>query len=624
MRKFAIRLIAMAAVAGSLALSASASAATFCVHSTPDCSGTGATSLQAALTSAANNGPGTRDTIQLPAGTYVEGPAIDAAGNPVDIVGAGRTDTILQAAGNSQIVLSVLEPSSTVSHLEVSIVGTQAETGIKLAGSISDVAVVSLGNGWSTTGIWVVGSSAAISASNVLMLNYSGANPWANAVFADFGSSVSITDSTLYGEEGLYVVGASATLERTRIRAQRGVEVLSDGYVSLRNSTVMTPGQFQSGHPEVALIARGSGTNIIDALQTTVSGSGSGTGIVENLDQGASALVELTDSVVAGYGTVAQVPAGATLNTIYSAFNFGAITGAGAHNHLGDLDMTGRNTSFQSAGGGQFALRSSSPLIDAGDPNASTSGQFDFAKAERYRDGDGKGGAQVDIGAYEYQHVPPSITADAAPATADPGQPIAFTAAAKDADTADLVTITWSFDDGETASGASAQHAFTSPGPHLATATATDNTGLQSTATVQVSVTGAAGPPEPAGGAAPAPGTPATAPVLAGLRLSPTTFRPLGIRPRGAVKRVHAGSKLTFKLSQAATVTVVIQRLKRGHWVKVATLRVKRAAGAGSIRIDGRAKRHPLPRGRYRLRVAAKNAAGMASATRSVKFKLVR
>ena len=112
--------------------------------------------------------------------------------------------------------------------------------------------------------------------------------------------------------------------------------------------------------------------------------------------------------------------------------------------------------------------------------------------------------------------------------------------------------------------------------------------------------------------------------MLAGLRLSPTTFHPLGIRPRGAVKRVHAGSKLTFKLSQAATVTVVIQRLNRGHWVKVATLKAKRAAGAGSIRIDGRAKRHPLPRGRYRLRVAAKNAAGMTSPMRSVNFKLVR
>ena len=191
--------------------------------------------------------------------------------------------------------------------------------------------------------------------------------------------------------------------------------MLTDGYVSMRNSTVMTPGQFQSGNPEFGLSARGSGTNIIDALQTTVSGSGSGTGIVEDPLQGAASLVDLTDSVVAGYGTVAQVPTGATLNTIYSAFNFGAVSGAGAHNHLGDLDLTGLSPDFQSTGGGQFQIRSSSPLIDAGDPNASTSGQFDFAKAERYRDGDGDGGTRVDIGAYEYQPPAPPITTDPAP-----------------------------------------------------------------------------------------------------------------------------------------------------------------------------------------------------------------
>src|SRR5207302_9171068 len=80
-------------------------------------------------------------------------------------------------------------------------------------------------------------------------------------------------------------------------------------------------------------------------------------------------------------------------------------------------------------------------------------------------DGNGDGTAATDIGAYEYQHRPPVITAGATPTSAQPGTPFSFTATASDPDPGDTVTpISWSFDDGATGSGASVSHALSTPG----------------------------------------------------------------------------------------------------------------------------------------------------------------
>jgi hypothetical protein len=614
--------VALLTVCGSLlALPAVAPAQTFCVHSDPDCTGTPAANLQAAVTSAANNGVGTRDTIQLPAGRFQDGPVIDVAGNPVDIVGAGRNSTFLQATGNSQIVLSILEPSSTVTGVGVEVTGVGSEVGIRLAGKLDNVEVTRWGDQGAVSGIWVVGPAAEVTNSVVLLSKYTGPSPWAKAVWVDFGGGVTITDSELVGEEGLYVCGGSASLERSAVRAQRGVEAITDGYVSLRNSSVQTPGPAASPNPEVALNARGAGTNIIDALQTTIHGSGGvgSIGAVEIPDPGQAALVDLTDTVLANYQTAAQVAAGATLNTIWSAYKFGDVGGAGAHNHANDLDLTGLDPKFKNGYAGQFALRSDSPLVDAGDPNASTSGEFDRDDLARTRDGDGSGGARVDIGALEYQHAAPEVLAHATPDVVDPGQLVTVIAAAKDADKADGLMLSWSFDDKTVTSGASVQHAFATPGPHTATVTATDSSGLTTSVTVPVTVTGAADPAAPVAPADPIADTPQTpsppaaaAPLLQSLRLSPAT------------RRAKARSRLSFKLTQPAAVSVVIQRRKGRRWVTTARMKANRAAGAGSLVITGRVHGHLPAAGRYRLRVAARTASGVTSPVRNIAFKIVR
>jgi hypothetical protein len=69
------------------------------------------------------------------------------------------------------------------------------------------------------------------------------------------------------------------------------------------------------------------------------------------------------------------------------------------------------------------------------------------------------------------------------------------------------------------------------------------------------------------------------------------------------------GSRITWRLSRAATVRLVVQRQvgKKGHrrWVTVGTLTRKAGKGAGVVRFTGRFKAKPLAPRAYRLTVTA-------------------
>ena len=138
-----------------------------------------------------------------------------------------------------------------------------------------------------------------------------------------------------------------------------------------------------------------------------------------------------------------------------------------------------------------------SPLVDRGVPGGllSTESQFDLALLARLVDGNGDGTAQRDMGAFEYQRAAPKVTASAAPATAGQGQAITFNAKATDSDPEETTgAITWAFDDGATATGASVQHAFAAAGAHTATASATDPAGVTGTGAATVIVTDTTAP----------------------------------------------------------------------------------------------------------------------------------
>jgi hypothetical protein len=195
------------------------------------------------------------------------------------------------------------------------------------------------------------------------------------------------------------------------------------------------------------------------------------------------------------------------------------------------------------------------------------------------------------------------------------GTPAVFSVAPRD-DWSALGITTWSWGDGTSDSaGPSVTHAFPAPGDYTVTVTARDTLGNQTTATRQVTV--AAPPPD------------RTAPVITGLRLTQTVFRP-GPRATAIDAATHrprrpAGTSLRFTLSEPAGVTITIQRRGRRRWVAAGTLhRRGLAAGALSVAFSGRVGKRALKPGAYRLTVRATDAAGNVSAPHTVAFTISR
>jgi hypothetical protein len=89
------------------------------------------------------------------------------------------------------------------------------------------------------------------------------------------------------------------------------------------------------------------------------------------------------------------------------------------------------------------------------------------------------------------------------------------------------VTITWAFDDGTTAAGERVAKAWTGPGRHTATVTATDATGLSVSRTLRVQVVDAAAlPPQPGAVQIPRPGPAAPAAARVTLAAGPLRLAP--------------------------------------------------------------------------------------------------
>jgi PKD repeat protein len=653
-RRFVVAAGAALAVAA-IAAPAIASADTFCVHNPSGCVGSVQPDLKAALASAASNGPA-KDTIRLGAGSFTDGPAVDAPGNPVDIVGTSAKVTTLLGTGNGVTVLKVLDPYSTVSDLGVKITGTGAETGIDLAGKGSHLNVINSGAQAATTGVALSGAFPWLDASSVA-LSY-GANDFSltsSAVRSDAIHST-ITDSDLSAMAGVLARGQIDVM-RSRVWAQQGLtaSAVNSGvaYAAVSDTSFRVPGPLPSNYGSKALAAAGTGLSFIDADRITAYGGGKAEVGVEagpNAGAGNQATIHLRGSVIDGFSfAVYAHPSGgatATVTTDWSAYKLGStsVIGGNYTAAASNLDLTGNSAGFVDPAGGDLRLRHDSPLVDRGDPAFQPPGAVDRDERPRLRDGDGATGARVDIGALEYQRTVPVATATATPATVDAGQTIGFDGQASDADPGETATYQWAFDDGASATGAAVQHAFASPGTHTAALTVSDPTGQTATAQTTVTVNAPAG----AGSTSAGSGSGATvrAPGLTGLRLSPTTFRARGSRAvSAAAQHAPIGTSIKYLLSKPAAVTFAISRASAGRrvahacrrptsanrrhrsctrWLPVGTFTRTGAAGTNRVRFGGRLRGRALAAGRYRLTVRAADSSGMRSATLAAAFRIVR
>jgi hypothetical protein len=146
----------------------------------------------------------------------------------------------------------------------------------------------------------------------------------------------------------------------------------------------------------------------------------------------------------------------------------------------------------------------------------------------------------------------------------------------------------------------------------------------------------------------PPPPTPANAaPGLTKVSMTNSVFAPVTARAAGAgaAGKVKRGTTFRYVLSEAARVSVVIERRAVGRrvgkrcvkptrrnaahrkckrWVRIGRLRAAEQAGRQSTRFTGRFGKRALAPGRYRARISAKDALGARSRERRLAFTVVR
>jgi hypothetical protein len=192
---------------------------------------------------------------------------------------------------------------------------------------------------------------------------------------------------------------------------------------------------------------------------------------------------------------------------------------------------------------------------------------------------------RTDIGAYERQAGPraPRAVATATPVAVLSGQAAVFDASASCDSDGDSLTYAWLFDDGATAAGPTASHAFVLPGPHHGVVTVTDASGRSATATAELTV------------AAP----------FAGVKVS-------GGRVRLS-KSGKAKVKLTCPKTAAGSCDGTLTLLRKGKSVgsKSFTIAAGKAARV-SVKVSAAVPRKGLP---VKARADAKDATGQARTT---------
>jgi hypothetical protein len=607
----------VAAVLTTLCLAASASGATFCVQKIA-CPGTFENNLSEALTDAAANGE--RDRIEL--GAYIDTtPAVNGAGSPVDIVGAGDS-SVLQGGGGDVVRLKIQEPTSTVSSLQVRLKADHS-TGIETNGLVQDVAVTADPPADQTlVGVLMKGTSTLDRAGVFLPRT---ANTDTTGVRTEGVGVKTITGGAAEGETGILVVN-DPPLGPANNAIVRGAFVRANvGIVANQSQVFVDDALVEAGSAGLDAFAV-TASAALRARQVTVVGPGAANSAgVESTDiDGAGPLtssVDVSNSIVTGFGRDVLRAGGGALDINWSRYaTTGTTPPTGANN-------TSAAPAFADPATRDFRLTAGSAMVDAGDPGglASDEPTVDLDRLPRLVNGDGDCTARRDLGAFEYhpgQRAPTAATASATPGSVDTGQAVTFSGTACDPD-GDSLAFSWSFDDGTSATGAQVTKAFATGGTHSGTLTVSDPGGRSVTKTASVAV---------------------VAPPLSILSFSmlrrtfavgsaPTPLSAAGAKPK-------RGSAFRYSLSTAGDVTITIHallggRISKGKCVKPTrklrsakkctravkrgTLRRTGAAGANNVPFSGRIGKLPLVRGSYRATIAAPGAK-----SRAVRFTIVK
>jgi hypothetical protein len=432
------------------------------------------------------------DTVWIGPGEFTSGELV--ANTEIDIVGAGRDETRIvadQTVGTD--LLYVVGSGTSVSNLELRV--TKSNTNALRLNDGADVSDLSIRAASSLTS--VAGILAEEPGTEATRLDIRlGPDLSSTAIIpADQGI---YTDSFLQAGIGIGIGGGGGATIARRMHISAGIGILIVGGILTVRDSLVEPdpesGFFygiennsSNGSPET--------DGVFVGVNLTVVGNGQpgSAGVLVRGNEGDSA-TNLLNSVITGVQTSLwrdeQGGDDVDLTVRYSSYD-GSKTllggsGTGSNTFQNNL-ANGPDSGFVNAAGSDYRPRPDSVLVDAGSPVPPTS-ESDLRGLPRVRDGNADGSAVADIGAYEYQRVPPSPAFSFTPAAPLFGDLVSFDSAATVDVDGDPLSLSWSLGDGAVASGAQATRRYALPGTYQASLAATDVTGLSASVTHPVGV----------------------------------------------------------------------------------------------------------------------------------------
>jgi PKD repeat protein len=460
--------------------------------------GTAQADFQTALNTAAGTAPA--DRIELGATSFSRAGGFSYGSvSPVQIVGIGNPFN--WALGTTRLANATVDPTSedvlrvsgsaasSVSNLAVLLPygANGGNTGLKLSdGTANRIHVQGdVGAAVSSTGVELENATISNSVVDVE------ASFGAGIDFAS-GSNNQVVDTQVTGN-----VAAIRLTEGTGGRADRS-DLSSDGSgVSLAPGTTMVVDASTMHSPGRTTFLPNAGISFqnlaganssIDVINTTIVGSNfnfsPSSGIL--MANGSNRIMSVTmrNSVMIGFTNsvtrTATAPAASNFTSINSAYAPFTDSANGTRSETGRLDITDLGLLQDDH------LPPTSPLVDAGD-NAGVAAT-DRDGQPRIVDGNSDCSARVDIGAFELQSAPraPKVVATKNATRIPVGQAVSFTADGSCDPDGDALTYAWNFGDDTSATGATAQHEFTTPGRSNVELVATDATGRSTSATTGV------------------------------------------------------------------------------------------------------------------------------------------
>jgi PKD domain len=470
---------------------ATASAATYCVASAPNCSGTPEPDLTTALTKADADTQGT-DTIVLPATTMSATGGYDYDGHvALEIDGQGPTATVLTLpGGNSDADVLTVEGTVTAPV-------TLNELGLKIpassngdvgfwcgpAATVGNVAVTAVGATGVTSGINLA-DGGSVSDTTVSVPTTTTDNNYALVVDA----TSTIQDSSLTGAIGL-LDDSAASLMVQRVDALGATASGAAIYVASEGGARIEDSVLAAYTGAYALVGDDSIAGIT-VRQATIVGDQQSGGIENDDSTTQHTAITVSDSILAeplanAFENDASGVGEPTITTDHSDYDHLSLP-SGFSSGPGDLPAY-VVPAFANPSDGDYRLMASSPSsLFAGDATGKqlNESETDLAGLPRFN------GAARDLGAY--QHQVPTIAATATSPTALTGTSASFVATGATIVPNDPLTYRWAFDDGQTATGASVSHTFTVAGTHTATVTVTDALGFTASSSATLTVTSSA------------------------------------------------------------------------------------------------------------------------------------